>query len=74
MSSLYSLTPWDKILHTVGVTAEAGHVHGEHTPGPSLQDVGTIGDQCLGDGGVAMAGGSVEGSIPTLILNLHSGT
>ena len=49
-------------------------MHREHTPGPSLQDVGTIGDQRLGDGGMAMAGGSVEGSVPTLILNLHSGT
>ena len=69
-----SLTPWDKILHTVGVATEAGHVHREHTPGPSLQDVGTIGDQRLGDRGMAMAGGRVEGSVPTLILNLHSGT
>ena len=66
------LTPWDEVLHTVGVPTEAGHVHREHTPGPTLQDIGTVGDEGLGDRGVAMTSSSVQGSVPTLILNLNT--
>ena len=73
-SSNTSLTPWDKILHTVRVSTEASHVHREHAPSPTLQDVGTVGDEGLGDRGVAVTSSGVEGSVPTLVLNLNTGT
>ena len=47
---------------------------GKHPPSTSLKDVGTVGDEGLGDRGVAMTGGSVESCIPTLVLNLYTGT
>ena len=71
---IIALTPRDEVLHTVGVPTEAGHVHREHTPSPTLQDIGTVGDEGLGDGGVAMTSSSVQGSVPTLILNLNTGS
>ena len=71
---IIALTPWDEVLHTVRVPTEAGHVHREHAPSPTLQDIGTVGDKGLGDRGVAMTSGSVQGSVPTLVLNLNTGS
>ena len=71
---IFPLTPRDEVLHTVRISTEAGHVDRQHAPGPTLQDVGTIGDEGLGDRGVAMTSSSVQGSVPTLVLNLNTGS
>lgn len=68
------LTPWNEILDTIRVATKAGHVDREHPPCPSLQDVGTVGDKCLGDRGMAMTSSSVESSVPTLVFYLNTGT
>lgn len=68
----FKITPWDEVLHTVRVATEASHVHRKHAPCPTLQDVGTIGDQGLGDRGMAVTSSGVEGSVPTLVLDLNT--
>ena len=69
-----SLTPGYEVLHTVRVATKTGHVDRKHPSSTTFQDIGTVGDERLGDRGVAMTGGSVEGRVPTLVLDLNTGT
>ena len=69
-----SITPGYEVLHTVRVATKTSHVDRKHPSSTTLQDNGTVRDERLGDRGVAMTGGSVEGRVPTLVLNLNTST
>ena len=43
-------------------------------PAPSLEHAGSVGDERLGYGGVAVPGSDVEGRVSLTVLHVHPGT
>ena len=71
---LHTVTFRDEIVSTVGVATQTRHVDRKHTPGTSTQEVGTIGNQRLGNGLVAVTGGNMQSSVALLVSHINSST